>query len=869
MSHLLGPKYGSAHAAINKIGAKAFNLVKMREAGLNVPAFFCLSADGVSAILAPLHDQIKAYESALTQESEEVLAPAAAELQQAIQSLQLSPKLSQEIEQKLKDCFGEKSGLAIRSSGSMEDLAQASFAGQYDSFLYVQAQAREQAILKCIASAYSYGIGRYRQKMGLAREPFSFAVIFQEMVPAYKSGVAFSADQTANLADALIVAGYGLGEGVVSNAVETDTFCFDRQKESYRAIIEKKRHYLDYNSKTGAIEKWELDSAKEGSPVLSREEVNLIFKELLKAEELLKAPADIEFAFDANGQLSLLQMRPISGLDPSKVQILDNTNIVESYPGISSPLTFSLARLAYQQVFSSCAKDFWIPRAKTKQLEPVFQKLIAHYKGRIYYRLDNWYELIDLVFKSKKSRQAWQNAVGLKDAQNRGLADLWSMAKMASASAWMLLRHPARVRFFFRRFKKIEADLQALCEADLDRKQIWDAHQEAIKSLFSIWSITIVNDFLAFKFFGFLQARLRSLGFEDAEALAHELSSRFESIESEQAVLHLLEIKDSILTDPHLQRVFEREPKAIPEGLINYPSLQAKIEFHRQHYGDRVLAELKLEVPSLQQDPLAVYQLIKSQLNSSMTKAAHLERKVQLRHKAQKRIRERLSPISPSFWLIKVLAIWAGNGLKNRENMRFARARAYGRVKQVFMRVAAMMEAEGYLSQAQDVFYLDLADLGHFCVGKPDKAWQEKVQDRKQEFEEFESLDLPDRISYLAGEEPRFRTTATTEDNGEGLNGLGVSKGKVKAEVVVVHEPSFELNIKGKILVSKMTDPAWVFLMTQAVGIISEKGSVLSHTAIVGRELGIPALVGVSNATKILKNGQTVVLDADAGRVIF
>lgn len=867
MQQLIGPDYVLAECDLESIGAKALNLLRMKEAGLKVPPFFSLSSQRVNQILQPLAAEIHAWNFALQQGDDADIQKASISLQEGIKKLELDKGLIRDIQTLVQQHFGSGVYLAVRSSGSLEDLNEASFAGQYDSFLFVSPADCESAILACIASAFSVGMAHYRRKMKLGEQELHFSVLVQEMIPASSSGVAFSMDQTANLADALIVAAYGLGEGLVANKVESDLYCYNRQANTYQEEIATKSVYLDYVPEQAKVEEKNLDASLRDSSVLSADQVQEVYQKLCAVEQLLEGPADIEFAFDGDSNFWLLQMRPITGVDASKLRILDNTNIVESYPGISKPLTFSLARKAYDLVFASCAKDFWISPKKSTQLSPVFKDLIAHFEGRIYYRLDNWYQLIDLVFKSKKSREAWQSAVGLKNAEGRKVSDIWSLFKMVLASAWMLLRHQRRVSSFFSDFNVLHRDFETLIAQEEDAGKLWLGYEKSTQSLFSIWSITIVNDFLAFKFFGFLQARLKSLGFDNSEAMAHELSTQFEAIESEQAVLHLLELKEQILNEPQLLALFEQSAEEIDRALPSYPDFKRKVDFHRQQYGDRVLAELKLEVPSLRQNPLAVYSLIKSQLNSTLSLTKHKQRKLELRERAWAELKEKISPFGLNYFLIKRLSKWAGAGLRNRENMRFARARAYGRVKQVFEKVAVQMYNEGLLEAVADVFYLDLPDLEAFCGKSTLVDLKQKVHLRKQEEGRFYDLDLPDRISYLEGEVPRFRKARKVKSSPKILIGTPASKGKVKAEAIVVLEPSFDLDVKGKILVCKMTDPAWVFLMTQAAGIISEKGSVLSHTAIVGRELGIPAVVGVDQATTSMKSGQLVDLNADEGEI--
>jgi pyruvate,water dikinase len=207
---------------------------------------------------------------------------------------------------------------------------------------------------------------------------------------------------------------------------------------------------------------------------------------------------------------------------------------------------------------------------------------------------------------------------------------------------------------------------------------------------------------------------------------------------------------------------------------------------------------------------------------------------------------------------------YARETIKNRENMRIRRTRAYGLAKELFEYVAVRMVEQGALQQVGDVFFLRLDELQAYCLeGRLDN----QVEQTRSAFKAFESETPPDRMVFNGDQIP-LQPIRPTYRNTEGtLYGIGISNGVVEAECIVLSKPDFDQPVQGKILVTRMTDPAWVFLMTRSVGLISEKGSSLSHTAIVGRELGLPVIIGATDAVKRLKTGMRIRMECDSGRI--
>jgi pyruvate,water dikinase len=158
-----------------------------------------------------------------------------------------------------------------------------------------------------------------------------------------------------------------------------------------------------------------------------------------------------------------------------------------------------------------------------------------------------------------------------------------------------------------------------------------------------------------------------------------------------------------------------------------------------------------------------------------------------------------------------------------------------------------------------------------YCLGKGD-CFQNIISERKKIYSDYKKLRLPDRIIYNKNEKPDFDSylvdvTRDSSNQNQSFKGVAVSKGVIEGEALVVLEPVITADVKGKVLISKMTDPGWVFLMSQAIALVTEKGSLLSHTAIVGRELGIPVVVAVQDATILIKTGDRIRVNGTTGLV--
>jgi len=571
--------------------------------------------------------------------------------------------------------------------------------------------------------------------------------------------------------------------------------------------------------------------------------------------------------------------------------VLDNTNIIESYPNVTLPLSYSFASMAYTNLFRRSAKAFWVSDQKFDANHEVFDHLIEHFYGRVYYRLDNWYRMMALVYNSKRSMQAWETAVGLPDSASSNYNfSIFGKVKTALSVLWLVLNYKKGNRRFFVHFSKSYQQFKAYKQFENSPTELWNHLEQCIERTFEEYHLTVVNDYLAFKAFGWLQDAIRDAKISENPELANELVVGQGGVESELAVMAFLNIKAQVLENPTLMSIFTQEDSEVLHQIktSEFEKFYQDWNNYLERFGDRTLAELKLEVKSPRRNPEMLVQLVKSQLDTNMTAENFKERQGKIFQSAQALVKAKLKWWMPKTWWFNLTLGLSRYGLANRENMRFCRTRVYSASKDIFLAMADLMVKSGDIETADDIFYFTMDEIKAYAYSYASnsetaqsgsgestnqiekKSYREIVAARKETYENYKSLRLPDRIIYSKNEKPDFTqyledVTREGVDLSEVLKGVPVSKGIVEGEALVIMEPVLNADVKGKILISKMTDPGWVFLMSQAIALVTEKGSLLSHTAIVGRELGIPVVVAVQDVTQRIKTGERIRVNGSTG----
>ena len=889
----------AADAPIQQVGGKAANLMRLQLLGERAPSFFTVTAAAFEYAMAesgvaPQLDEFGAIAD------EKSILQAAAELRESIVGCEVSSDLEEQIGRHYEKLCSAQGHVAVRSSALDEDSAERSFAGMHDSFLFIQGQRDLlHAIRRVWASAFNERAVTYRLRSNAPLREIAVAVIVQEMIDARRSGVAFTCDPATGSVDHVVVSSlFGVGEGLVSAGLEADTYTVEKETLEITSQIVDKRARLVRNVDQGGLIREELpfDLRRQGS--LRSEEVRDVARAAIRVEQHFGRPQDLEFCFDQQDRLLLLQSRPVTKIEeygPAAGHRLvwDNSNIIESYSGVTSPMTFSFIRRAYTIVYHCFADVMGISASKVRANQRTFENMLGLFRGRVYYNLQNWYRLIRLFPGFQHNAQFMEAMMGLKEKLEledesppgfwrRWFVELPALLKLLMRSALNFSRIRKIVARFESNFHE-HYDRWSALELDLRRpSELMQLYYDMEDSLLWNWKAPIINDFYVMIYFGLLKRLCGSWCGDESGALQNDLICGEGGVESAEPARMLLRLASRAQGLPELREIIATAAsRELPERVASdgrFAEFQAEFDRYLDLYGFRCMDELKLEEYSLRDCPHLVYQVLQNYLAlddpAALDVSAMQAREQEVRRNAEARVGQSLRRWHRRLIFNAVLKR-ARLGVKNRENMRFSRTRIYGLLRELLRALGRRLAEEGILDESQDVFYLTIDEVWDFVKGTAVTTnLRELAQLRKAEFDGYRSSDCPvpdDRFETfgMACHRNRFarrkKPVAATEDGV--LRGVGCSPGVISGEVIVISDPRDDVRLRGEILVAERTDPGWVPLYPAVSGLLIERGSVLSHSAVVAREMGIPTIVGITGLTAALESGRHVTMDGAAGTV--
>jgi pyruvate,water dikinase len=856
-------------------GGKGASLIRLAYWQLPVPPFFVLPSTLFTEVW----------------QRRPVAVGGAAHLRQEVAELAKDPAVGDRLRAIIREGLEAlpDGPVAVRSSASDEDAAQASLAGQMDTFLFVPRDVEHVLahVIRCWQSLFSDRGMSYREQRGLSTDGLSIAVVVQTMSHADRSLVAFSANVLTRDPDEMLVsAAWGLGEGLVSGAVDADQYVLSAKDG---AVHDRQRGDQDQKSvrgPEGGVELVPVPPDERVRPVLNEAELKQVWELLKRVQERFGCPVDVEAAFEG-GQLYCLQARPITTPIGGRKLLWDNSNVVESYSGVTTPLTFSFANFCYQTVYTQFGRMLGVPRELHDAHERTMKTYIGLVDGRVYYNLLTWYLSMAHLPGFSFTRTAMEGMMGVKEsldyelpAANKGLKkwthDLPQLVGMVGRALWHFMTVDDLVREFEANFQKVYGAYRD------ERFQGWDAprlvelYEDLVNKVMRRWQAPIMSDVGAMVSYALLK-KLCANWIQGPEGLQNELLAGEGGIESTQPTKRLMAMAKRIQGMPRAMEVLKVSPEAFFAAIESEPelaSLKAEVADWLVRYGDRCMNELKLEEPSLREKPEFMATMLRNYVAMPDLDLEAMEAKERaVRSKAEKLVAEKLgfNPLRRSIFG-KVLRS-ARKHVKNRENMRFARTRMFGVVRRLFLAVGADFASQGVLNAAPDVFYLTIDEIVAYVDGRSvTKNLKALVALRKAEFESFQA-DEPDERFITRGLPYAHNTyrgaqSAPVEDLGPNvLQGTPCCPGQLEHVTKLIRTPGDDLTLNGEILVAPRTDPGWVALYPAVSGLLIEKGSILSHSAIVARELGLPTIVGVKGLCDRLNRGQRVRMDGTTGRI--
>jgi len=797
--------YTQENYNLNKIGGKAAALAKLAIITDNIPEWFVVGTDGAS------EDEIAT----------------------------------------VLNKFDDSTLFAVRSSATVEDGSDSSFAGQFESYLNVPKSSIVEHIAKVRQSAASERVKTYMHERGIT-DTVTPAVLIQRMVAADSAGVAFGANPvTGNTTECVISAVAGLGDKLVDGTVDGETYIVHRVPSATNC--------------TQAI-----GTTYGSSHLLSPGQCQEIAALCKKTSHFFGHYQDIEWAYE-NGNLYLLQSRPITSLRKFSektgcINIWDNSNIAESYNGITTPLTFSFIRMAYEHVYREMCRMLGVPEQKIAENDYIFTHMLGLCDGQVYYNLLSWYKLVAILPGYKTNAAFMEQMMGVKEGLSPEVRELLpppSDATIFTAIRKLWKHHRRNEKHVAGFFALLSNTIKSRYLSDLTLFELAQYYRELEAKLLKKWDAPVINDFFSMIFYGMLKSTSQKwCGIKDENGFNGLLRNTGDIISAEPAQL-VRAIAETARADAELVESLVRDDIfAIQKHL--HGDVKTKIDEYLDKFGNRCINELKLESETLFDNPLSLYRAIGNYAvklnNGDMREITDNFDENEIISKAPFHKRHIYK------WILKN----ARRTIRNRENLRFERTRVFGTVRSIFREIGMRLASFKVINTRDDIFYLELGEILAYIEGTAaTQNLRGLVDVRKKEFASFARIahDRFETFDCVSLSSRHVRQPDIVDNSTNNLTGLGCCPGVVRGYARVITDPKDAIILPGEILVAQRTDPGWIMLFPVAAGVLVEYGSLLSHAAIVVREMGIPAVVSVKNLFANVKTGDLIELDGEKGTV--
>ncbi|GAB2930096.1 PEP/pyruvate-binding domain-containing protein [Nonomuraea fastidiosa] len=841
-----------------EVGGKAANLGELTRAGLPVPPGWVLTTEAYRQVAAGL----------------DTSGPQVAE--RARKHL-LDAPMPDEVREAIVEAYrglGDGVPVAVRSSATAEDLPFASFAGQQDTFLNVVGEeAVLTAVRRCWASLWTDRAVAYRESNGIGHAAVRLAVVVQEMVDARTAGVMFTANPvTGRRREIVIDASPGLGEAVVSGAVNPDRFRFRDGRVIERRAGDKPLAIRPLPG--GGTER--VEQPHDGL-CLTDDEVRRLAGLGARVEEHYGAPQDTEWAIDAAGTLWLTQARPITTLYPLPettrpgLRVYFSVNVAQ---GVMGPLT-PMGVAAFRMISAGGAG-----LAGHAPADPYDGAgFLAESGHRI------WLDITAAV-RNRAGRALLPRVLTLGEARAVPLVrGLFEDPRLAPASRSLrpflrgALRFARNVRVPERVLVALTSPRRALAHtvrlgAELDRRL------RVPESATPAQRLDHAERVLA----GTFPLIIRIMPTAITGYALYALSSRLSGVPIDEMSDVLRSVPHNPTTEMdielwHLATRVEPEPfRELPvsELVARYqagelpPVAQRKITAFLARYGHRGVAEIDAGVPRWSEEPGHILGVLANYLrmDGGLTPAELFEKGArqagktigELAARAGRRARWRAPVVR---WALGRTRQYAGL----RELPKFYLVKTLAAVRRSLLVVGEHLVEQGVIDRAGDVFFLDLREARAALRGGDLRTL---VAGRRATYERERRRRHVPRLLLSDGTEPEaaFEAEATEgAADGAALTGTPASPGTITGVARVVLDPHGAHLEPGEILVCPSTDPGWTPLFLTAGGLVMEMGGAMSHGAVVAREYGIPAVVGVPEATQRIGTGERITVNGAAGTI--
>jgi phosphoenolpyruvate synthase/pyruvate phosphate dikinase len=845
------------HVAL--VGGKGAQLGELaRIEGINVPAGFCVTTDAFRRIMANAPSMAEQLDrlSHIRLDDREALRSRSAEIRQTIEQVAIPDDLEVAITRSVA-LLGEHAAYAVRSSATTEDRSIASFAGQQDTYLNVVGSAVLQHVRRCWASLFTERAVTYRMQHGFDHRQAQMAVVVQLMVFPHAAGILFTADPvTSNRKVACVEAGFGLGEALLSGLVNPDVYRV-REREIVTRTVATKTVAIEA-SPTGGTQELTIESARQREPALSDAQIVRLAELGRRIEAHFGRPQDIEWC-QVDDAFHIVQSRPITTLFPIP-PAADSENHVYVSVGHQQMMTEAMKPLGL---------SFWqmtTPRRMAEaggRLFVDFAPLLGAPTSRATYlglanrsdpligdALQTIVQRGDFIPELPDPSPSAPPASDAPDPIETDPAIVTELIERTEASIATLRREisaksgPALLDF-------ILADMTELKRILFDPR----SHQVFMSAMEATWWLNEQ-----------LEAWLGEKNAADTltQSIPHNVTS--------EMGLALLDVADVIR--PHPQVVAFLEEVADDAFLGQLSALEGgqeardAIQTYLDRYGMRCVGEIDITRPRWSERPTMLLPLLLGNINNAEPGAAarRFEQGAQEAQEKERDVLARLRDLSDGDSKAeeakqKIDRVRTFMGY--REYPKYAMVSRYFVYKQAMLAEAERLVHAGVLADKEDIFYLRFEELQD--VVRTKHLDDRLVCERKDAFRSYETL-TPPRV-FTSDGEVVTGTYGRVDASPGALVGLPVSAGTVEGRARVVHDVGEADLEPGDILVTVFTDPSWTPAFLSVVGLVTEVGGLMTHGAVIAREYGLPAVVGVEGATRLIRDGQKIRVDGTKGSV--
>ena len=827
------------------VGGKGLNLGKLTRAGFSVPQGFCVTTDAYRFSVEHLSEQNASR----------------------VQDVVLAPELIETILKAREELRTDT--VAVRSSATAEDLEEASFAGQQDTFLNVQSDELLDAIRGCWASLWSERAIAYRRTQSISDEGLAMAVVVQEMCDADVSGVLFTVspyDENVSI----IESNWGLGESVVSGAITPDSFQISRETgEVLEKAVATKQEMI---TKSGVSE---VSSAQQNIPSLTDEQLKQLGQLGIQVETFYGKPMDIEWALAA-GKFVLLQARPITTraqhvqtdqkdeeiekLRQAEIQILktladanctvwSHHNLAEVLPA-PLPMTWAIMKkfMSGTGGLGKAYRGLGFYPSKRVDRSGILDLIC----GRIFVNLNRETELFFDGFPFA------HDFVELKQNPQKAMyAQATPNIKHSTSSFWFKLPlHIVRMTKAELQLRKLRSDFdQVLTEQEFPKfREMVAAEQNLSYSelsdaelveKFQEWCRKTLDDFAPTALTTTLLAAF------SLQRLEATLQKCIDETEAKNLASRLIGGLPGNLTVETNKKLWE-----VAKGQISLADFLID-------YGHRAVDEFELAQPRWREDTAYLKQIIASFSQETSEPDGqtpennqHFARQIELRDTAEKELTKVTENKAGLRKRIESELDFTRRYMPFRETAKFYLMLGYEQIRR------ALVELDNRYALNGGIFYLVPDELEQLINGE---KFSDVITERKTQRELLLQIDMPD---VIFSDSLDCIGAPLSSDAADTYVGMGVSAGTAKGQARVLLKPSdIQPAERDYILVCPSTDPAWTPLFLHAAGLVMERGGLLSHGAVVAREYGVPAVANIPNATQNITDGQTLQIDGNQGKV--